>query len=303
MSAPAGIRRSGVAYERILTRCIPDSCNHRMPTRSLSYPWTFPCALAKSGGTVATIALVSAFVFGGVEVAHAGTILSPWPPSTRSEATNWALSSARQQNRARWPHHGHDDQRRGRQLRHIAGRPRMAGGSWILPKDYRESTRFSSEATSSPQRTARRRSRARHHHLRHGTPVPHQPAVRAPAFCRNIRCSSGTGPARGSITVVANAGGPVCTVALVPDSGSGAVTRPRPARWRQRIHGQELHARIGRATRALGDQCHCPGDGVESTPPAMTYTMGYATGRRLHTTSFENAADRNRSLLDHGACR
>ena len=250
-------------------------------------PLDFPVRLRQIGGTVATIALVSVFVFGGVEVAHAGTTVT-LAGFTSSGATNSSLVANSNISGTADP------------LAPITVTMTNSGststyctattdqlGHWICPSGaqvpFGSTTFTASDGTTSATSTAV---------TIYGTDGP---SLTSPTSGSSVLPEypvfSGTGPARGSITVLANTGGPVCTVALVPDSGQwscySAATLPDGA------NGFTINSSTPgypSDTFYSGTSATVPVTVSELTPPTVSYVVGYATASSTTTTSFDNAA-------------
>lgn len=241
--------------------------------------------LGKTGGAVAALALVSIFVFGGAEAAHAASVTLT--PFDSSGATNSAFLSNNV--------HGTADP-----STPITVTMTNAGtttpyctttadglGYWTCPPGAEiplGSTTFTAtDGTTSATSAAI---------MIYGTngpsltkPTPGSSVLSNPVFF-------GYGPARGSIGVYADTGGgPLCTVAVVADSGqwncASTVTLPAGANG-----FSVMSSTPGYPSDTFFSSMSNPVPVTvsELTAPAVSYSMGYATGTSTATTSFDDAA-------------
>jgi hypothetical protein len=102
---------------------------------------------------------------------------------------------------------------------------------------------------------------------------------------------SGTGPARGSISVLANTGGTVCTVAVVPDSGQWSCSSS--STLADGANGFTITSSTPgypSDTFYSSTSATVPVTVSEMTAPTVNYVVGYATATSTTTTTFGNAA-------------
>ena len=243
----------------------------------------------KTGGAVAALALVSVFVFGGVEVAHADNYFT-MVAFDSSGATNPTLVL-----------HGTAEPSAPITVTATSAEAADApycqttadgGGSWYCTKDNSPAVaqvHFGSNVFTATDGTSTVSS----------TPIiiygTGGPALTSPGAGSSVLpyypVFFGYGPARGSIDVIANVGGTVCTVAQVPDSGQwschSSAILPEGANGFTVRSITPGYPSVGYDSR---DSNPVPVTVSELTAPAVSYTMGYATGSSTATTPFENVA-------------
>lgn len=245
--------------------------------------------LGKFGGAVAALALVSAAVFGGAVAAHAaGVTLAPFDSSG---ATNASLHSTSQP-----AIHGTADPNAA--ITVSVSNPEAAEvtfcttvadplGSWSCPTgaDVHLGTNTftvtdGTTSVSNPPITV------------YGTDgpsltSPHSGSSVLPEY----PVFSGTGPARGSISVLANTGGTVCTVAVVPDSGQWSCSSS--STLADGANGFTITSSTPgypSDTFYSSTSATVPVTVSELTAPTVNYVVGYATATSTTTTMFGNAA-------------
>ncbi|WP_349897537.1 DUF2189 domain-containing protein [Parafrigoribacterium soli] len=181
--------------------------------------------IGKTGGAVATLALVSLFVFGGAEAAHADDFTLA--PFDSSGATNSSLHNASQP-----PIHGTAEH--GTTVTVKSSNPDTGVADYcVVAVDYYGTWSCPSGpdvAFGSTTFTAT----DGHASVTSATITvygPNGPTLTSPASGAVIQPNTtfeGSGPARGSIRVITDSNQTLCTVTVVPDSGQWSCTPSNP---------------------------------------------------------------------------